>query len=673
MLKIYINSIEVLVKPNTTVLEACETIGIEIPRFCYHERLSIAGNCRMCLVEIEKSPKPVVSCAMPIMNGMKIFTDTPLVKKSREAVLEFLLLNHPLDCPICDQGGECDLQDQTIMFGSDRSRFYDFKRGVEDKNLGPLIKTIMTRCIHCTRCVRFSIEIAGVEDLGTTARGTHTEIGTYIEKVFQSELSGNVIDLCPVGALTSKPYAFTSRPWELKTVETIDASDAIGSNIRVDFKENEIMRILPRLNEDINEEWISNKTRFSYDGIKNQRLLTPSIKGVPYDWEDSLYKIMKSFKNRGGNDIVGICHSSTDLETQVSFKDFINSLGSESVGFINKLGINTDFPTAYRLNSSIASIANSDLCLLVGVDPRYEGSLLNVRLRKRFFEGGFSVSSVGSALNLTYPVDHLGLGGGTLTQISKGKHKFCSKLKEAKNPIIILGSGVLKRDDSLNIQHMLNNIGKQSATASTVNSSLGILHTQANQVGSLDLGLCSITLEQISKAKVLYLVGVDDQDINKISKHISSDCFVIYQGTHKISSTKVDVFLPTLTFTEKVGTFVNTEGRPQKALKVLKGPGLAKEDWQIFRALSEIVNDSLNYTHLDHLGTRLLSVLPILSSIGHIEDTLVRFKDKVSHSNILFTKFNPLIKDFYLTDSITRASRIMAECSVSLRKESKPF
>jgi len=433
------------------------------------------------------------------------------------------------------------------------------------------------------------------------------------------------------------------------------------------------MRILPRLNEDINEEWISNKTRFSYDGIKNQRLLTPSIKGVPYDWEDSLYKIMKSFKNRGGNDIVGICHSSTDLETQVSFKDFINSLGSESVGFINKLGINTDFPTAYRLNSSIASIANSDLCLLVGVDPRYEGSLLNVRLRKRFFEGGFSVSSVGSALNLTYPVDHLGLGGNTLTQISKGKHKFCSKLKEAKNPIIILGSGVLKRDDSLNIQHMLNNIGKQSATASTVNSSLGILHTQANQVGSLDLGLCSITLEQISKAKVLYLVGVDDQDINKISKHISSDCFVIYQGTHKISSTKVDVFLPTLTFTEKVGTFVNTEGRPQKALKVLKGPGLAKEDWQIFRALSEIVNDSLNYTHLDHLGTRLLSVLPILSSIGHIEDTLVRFKDKVSHSNILFTKFNPLIKDFYLTDSITRASRIMAECSVSLRKESKPF
>lgn len=673
MLKIYINNIEVFVKPNTSVLEACETIGIKIPRFCYHERLSIAGNCRMCLVEIEKSPKPVVSCAMPIMNGMKIFTDTPLVKKSREAVLEFLLLNHPLDCPICDQGGECDLQDQTMMFGSDRGRFYDFKRGVEDKNLGPLIKTIMTRCIHCTRCVRFSIEIAGVEDLGTTARGTHTEIGTYIEKVFQSELSGNVIDLCPVGALTSKPYAFTSRPWEVKTVESVDTSDAIGSNIRIDFKENEIVRVLPSLNEDINEEWISNKTRFSYDGLKNQRLLTPSIKGTFSDWEDSLSKITEAIKNVNSNDIVGICDSSTDLETQLSFKEFINSLGSENVGFINKLHINSDFSENYRLNSSIASIAESDLCLLVGVDPRYEGSMLNVRLRKRYFEGGFTVSSIGSALNLTYPVEHLGLGGNTLTQIAKGKHKFCSKIKEAKNPIIIIGSGVLKRDDSLNIQKLLADSIKQSSRVIGGFNGLGVLHTQANQVGSFDLGLSSINLEQISKAKILYLVGISSYDINKISKYISNDCFVIYQGSHKISNSKIDVILPSLTFTEKMGTVVNTEGRAQKTFKVLKGPGLSKDDWKIFRALSEVTKNSLNYSDFNQLERRLLCLLPLVSSMDKIEPTLISFDNKVDNSTVLFTKINLVIKDFYLTDSVTKASRIMAECSVSLRKESNNF
>jgi NADH dehydrogenase (ubiquinone) Fe-S protein 1 len=395
MLKIYVNNFKVFVQPNTTILEACESIGIEIPRFCYYEKLSIAGNCRMCLVEVEKSPKPVVSCAMPVMDGMKVFTDTPLVKKAREGVLEFLLLNHPLDCPICDQGGECDLQDQALTFGTDRSRFYDFKRGVEDKNIGPIIKTIMTRCIHCTRCVRFASEIAGIGDLGTTARGTNTEIGTYIEKVFQSELSGNIIDLCPVGALTSKPYAFIARPWELKTVDSIDISDAIGSNIRIDYKETEIVRILPRLNEEINEEWISNKTRFMYDGLKHQRLVRPYIKAINNlmvsNWVDSLSLIKIIFESKvfSKKNIVGICGANNDLETLVSFKNFINSLGSENIGFERNLNINNTYSFNYKFNMDTTKIENSDFCLLIGINPRYEGSLLNVRLRKRFFRRWF--------------------------------------------------------------------------------------------------------------------------------------------------------------------------------------------------------------------------------------------------------------------------------------------
>jgi len=450
MLKVYVNNLKVFVQPNTTVLEACETIGIEIPRFCYYEKLSIAGNCRMCLVEIEKSPKPVVSCAMPVMGGMKIFTNTPLVKKAREGVLEFLLLNHPLDCPICDQGGECDLQDQAITFGTDRSRFYDFKRGVEDKNVGPLIKTIMTRCIHCTRCVRFAAEIAGIGDLGTTARGLLTEIGTYAEKVFQSELSGNIVDLCPVGALTSKSHAFVARPWELKTVGSIDISDAIGSNIRIDFKETEIVRILPRLNEEINEEWISNKTRFMYDGLKRQRLISPYIKPVSTliasNWMDSL-SIIKIILESGvlyNKNIVGICGTNNDLETFLSFKNFIHSLGSESVGFERNLITNNTFSSNYTFNDEFTKIEKSDFCLLIGVNPRYEGSLLNIKLRKRFTEGGFKIVSVGTPVNLTYPITHIGLGVEQLydTFFNNEINPINKAFFEAKNPIVIFGSSI---------------------------------------------------------------------------------------------------------------------------------------------------------------------------------------------------------------------------------------
>jgi NADH dehydrogenase (ubiquinone) Fe-S protein 1 len=507
MLKIHVNNIELFVKPNSTVLEACEAIGIEIPRFCYHENLSIAGNCRMCLVEVEKSPKPVVSCAMPVMQGMKIFTNTPLVKKAREGVLEFLLLNHPLDCPICDQGGECDLQDQAMLFGNDRSRFYSFKRSVEDKNVGPLIKTIMTRCIHCTRCVRFATEIAGIEDLGTTSRGTHTEIGTYIEKVFQSELSGNVIDLCPVGALTSKPYAFTSRPWELKVSESIDLTDGIGSNIRIDFKETEIMRILPRFNEEINSEWISNKTRFFFDGLKHNRLSKPyvSIK-TPFfkkfqssNWEFALSKIGSRINKISSENIVGVCGLNTDLETQITFKEFINSLGSEKFGFETVFNTNADFSSQYKFNKSLLAIQNTDLCLLIGTNPRYEGSLLNVHLRKKMLESKFKVAYIGTSLNLTYTAEHLGLGVKVLKEIFVDeKHPFINEFRNAKNPLIIIGSSILKRKDSKVIISLLNSISNKNIFScssyknNTNCDSLNFLSTESNQFGALELGLLPI-------------------------------------------------------------------------------------------------------------------------------------------------------------------------------------
>jgi NADH-quinone oxidoreductase chain G len=458
MIKIQIDNKKVEVPANTTVLKACEIIGIEISRFCYHEKLSIAGNCRMCLVEIEKSPKPVVSCSMPVMPGMQIFTGTPLVKKARENILEFLLLNHPLDCPVCDQGGECDLQDQALLFGSDRSRFYELKRGVEDKKLGGLIKTIMTRCIHCTRCVRFSIEVAGIPVLGTTLRGTSTEIGTYLEKKFTSELSGNVIDLCPVGALTSKPYAFISRPWELKTEDTIDIFDGVGSNIRVDFKEYKIVRVIPRLQEEINGEWISNKTRFFYDGLTSQRIRFPEIykdkKWMRVGWGKAFLEICTHLQNQKPAEIAGICSANSDLETQVSFKNLINSFGSENVGFNKNLNLDTVVINNFKPHSTFSDLDKSDWCLLIGLNPRFEASVLNARLRKRYLEGNFTLGYIGFNTNFTYPIEHLGVN---ITSLRTLKVKnFLNKLKSKQNPLIIIGSNVYKRKDANQIQVYLN-------------------------------------------------------------------------------------------------------------------------------------------------------------------------------------------------------------------------
>jgi NADH dehydrogenase (ubiquinone) Fe-S protein 1 len=443
MTKVFVNDVEVLVKRGSTALQACEAVGIEIPRFCYHERLSIAGNCRMCLVEVEKTPKPVASCAMPLMDGMKIYTDTPLVKKAREAVLEFLLLNHPLDCPICDQGGECDLQDQAIVFGSDRSRFYETKRSVEDKNCGPLVKTIMTRCIHCTRCVRFSTEIAGVEDLGTTGRGEDTEIGTYVGKALESELSGNVIDLCPVGALTSKPYAFTSRPWEIRNTNSIDISDGVGSNTRIDFRGTEILRVLPRFNEEVNEEWISDKARFMYDGLKRQRIGSAYQKKngqiTATSWRSSLNKISSLLSNTDPSKVSFTAGGATNTATLVIMRDFLNKLGVSNCNYSTTNSWTPDLSKDYLLNGTISDIENSDVCLIVNSNPRAEATLLNARLRKRYLQGGFEVAYVGPHTDLTFPCTHIGTSLVSLEQIAEGKHIFCQTMANAENPMILIG------------------------------------------------------------------------------------------------------------------------------------------------------------------------------------------------------------------------------------------
>jgi NADH-quinone oxidoreductase chain G len=685
MIKVIVDGTDVFIKRGSTVLQACEAVGIEIPRFCYHERLSVAGNCRMCLVEIEKTPKPVASCAMPTMDGMKVFTNTPLVKKAREAVLEFLLLNHPLDCPICDQGGECDLQDQAMLFGSDRSRFYETKRGVEDKNCGPLIKTIMTRCIHCTRCVRFATEIAGVEELGTTGRGRETEIGTYIEKTFKSELSGNIIDLCPVGALTSKPYAFMSRPWELRSTNSIDISDGVGSNIRVDSRGTEILRILPRFNEAINEEWISDKARFSYDGLRLQRIESPYVRKdgqlVPAHWAEAFELISKKLHRVLSNTsskprILGLVGESIDLESAWLLKRWFQLLGANfdlKTSLNNE--VNCNLPVNYLQNTSIASIENSDLCLLVGVDPRYEASLLNVRLRKRYLEGGFTVASVGSPLNLTFPCQQLGLNKKTFIDICEGYHPFSKQLAMAENPMIIIGSALFSSKKENNLVYNLLNVLKQNIPNLTSDNWNGInyLNLEANSVGVFDLGVSSENLN--SDYDLAFLLA---SDLN--STKLNKNTFVIYQGSHgDISANIADVILPGATFVEKPSIFTNIEGHSQTANKVINPPGLARADWKVLTELTRYsIRTCLINKKAISQGSQKLSntekMVKLVPSISSSFNTDYYYRNE-SHkfldsklSNTKFSKleklpFNKSIHNFYITNSITRASITMAKCS----------
>lgn len=686
--EVFVDDKPVLVEPGTTVLQAAAMVGVEIPRFCYHERLSVAGNCRMCLVEVEKSPKPVAACAMPVMKGWRIKTNSDMTRKAREGVMEFLLVNHPLDCPICDQGGECDLQDQSMAFGSDRSRFTDIqfsgKRAVEDKDIGPLIKTIMTRCIHCTRCIRFASEVAGIDDLGTTGRGSDMQIGTYVEKFFLSELSGNVIDLCPVGALTSKPYAFTARPWETRKTESVDVLDAVGSNIIVSTRTGEVMRILPRVNEDVNEEWLSDKARFSYDGLKRQRLITPMIKGpngdlLPVEWEDALAVTAKALKS-AKCDVGVVAGGLADAEALISLKDLVNKLGSELVCTERAFpveGAGTDLRSSYLLNNRIAGVEEADVVLLIGTNPRFEAPLLNTRLRKAWINNELEVGLVGPEVNLTYTYDHLGDSPKIVDELLSGSHPFMEKLNNAKKPLIILGSQQLERDDGAAILSRVQQLSRK--VSSKVGGDwkvLNILQQVASQVAALDLGY-KAGVEAIKERppKVLFLLGADECLITR--NDLPNDATVIYLGSHGDNgATMADIVLPGAAYTEKQATYVNTEGRAQQTLVAVTAPGLAREDWKIIRAISEVVGAKLPYDTLNEVRSRLEEVSPNLTRYGDAEEAnfyeqaaeLAKTVKKDLGSEPLDVKQKEL-EEYFMTDPISRASQIMAKCVQAARKQ----
>uniref|UniRef100_A0A3B3WNQ5 NADH-ubiquinone oxidoreductase 75 kDa subunit, mitochondrial n=3 Tax=Poecilia mexicana TaxID=48701 RepID=A0A3B3WNQ5_9TELE len=680
LLEVFVDGKSVMVEPGTTVLQACEKAGMQIPRFCYHERLSVAGNCRMCLVEIEKVPKPVAACAMPVMKGWNILTDSDKTRKAREGVMEFLLANHPLDCPICDQGGECDLQDQSMQFGSDRSRFTEGKRAVEDKNIGPLIKTIMTRCIQCTRCVRFASEIAGVEDLGTTGRGNDLQIGTYVEKMFMSELSGNIIDICPVGALTSKPYAFTARPWETRKTESIDVLDAVGSNIVVSTRGGEVMRILPRLHEDINEEWISDKTRFAYDGLKRQRLTQPMVKNksgdlVPTSWEDVLTRAAGALQSVKGSDIAGVVGGLVDAEALVSLKDLLNRLNSDNLcteEMFPMTGSGTDLRSKYLLNTSIAGIEEADMLLLVGTNPRYEAPLFNARIRKSWLHNELHVALVGKKVDLSYTYDHLGESAKILKEISSGTHPFSQVLAQAKRPIVVVGSSCLQREDGAAIMAAVSTIARNAGVSSGLQGTwkiLNVLHRVASQVAALDLGY-KPGVDSILKnpPKILFLLGADAGCITR--QDLAKDSLIIYQGHHgDVGAPIADIILPGAAYTEKSATYVNTEGRAQQTKVAVTPPGMAREDWRIIRAISELAGVTLPYDSLDEVRDRLVEVSPNLVRYDELEEANY-FKQanelsKGVNQAVLTESLVPpqlTVKDFYMTDPISRASQTMAKC-----------
>ncbi|EPS69042.1 hypothetical protein M569_05719 [Genlisea aurea] len=676
VIEVFVDEYPVKIAKGMTVLQACEIAGVDIPRFCYHNRLSIAGNCRMCLVEVEKSPKPVASCAMPALPGMKIKTDTPIAKKAREGVMEFLLMNHPLDCPICDQGGECDLQDQSMAFGSDRGRFTEMKRSVVDKNLGPLVKTVMTRCIQCTRCVRFATEIAGVQDLGMLGRGSGEEIGTYVEKLMASELSGNVIDICPVGALTSKPFAFKARNWELKGTESIDVTDAVGSNIRIDSRGPEVLRVVPRLNEDINEEWISDKTRFFYDGLKRQRLNDPMIRGPDgrfktVSWRDALVAIADIIPQVKPQEIVGVAGKLSDAESMIALKDLLNRLGSNNVWCEgNGPNLNADIRSGYIMNTTISGLEKADAFLLVGTQPRVEAAIVNARIRKTVRASGAKVGYVGPPSDFNYEHEHLGTSPKTLTELAEGRHPFATVLSNSKNPVIIIGAGVFGRKDKEAIFSVVEKIAKNINAIRPDWNGVNVLLQAAAQAAALDLGLVPESENAIESAKFVYLMGADDERLDKLPEN----AFVVYQGHHGDKAVyRANVILPSSAFTEKEGTYANTEGCVQITVPAVPTVGDARDDWRIILALSQVTGVKLPYDSLNSIRARIGTVAPNLLEVD--ERVAATFSTSSLRPQVMKQKldegspFESAVKNFYMTDSITRASKIMAQCSALLLKK----
>ena len=669
MFKLKVNEIDIEVEENLTVLQACEKAGVEIPRFCYHEKLSIAGNCRMCLVEIEKSPKPVASCAMPVAEGMNIKTNTKFVEKARKGVMEFLLANHPLDCPVCDQGGECDLQDQSMFYGVDKSRYKENKRNVSEKNMGPLIKTQMTRCIHCTRCVRFATEVAGVPEIGAIGRGEDMEITTYLEKSMQSELSANVVDLCPVGALTSKPYVFEARPWELKKTESIDVMDAIGSNIRVDTYGWEVKRILPRINEDINEEWISDKTRYACDGLLNQRLDTPYIKYnkkfEKASWNEVFNIIKSKLKNTDKDKVCGITGDLVNMETLYLFKEFFNkTIGSHNVeSRCEHTYLNPEKRENYLFNSTINGIEEADFIFLVGSNPRYEATILNARIRKAYLQNKTQIISLNDVGDLTYPYKSLDGDIENIKKIVEDNHDISTLIKNSKKPLVILGQSSLKKEYSKFIFEAIKSYLSKNNKISKEWNSLNIISENASTVGAFDLGLYKTTngsnevLKNLEdhKFEIVYLLGADNIKFDKKNE------FIIYQGSHGDKGAEIaDIILPGAAYTEQNGYFTNLEGKLQKAYKASYPPEEAKEDWVIINELAEAMNHRKLYNDKDELDSSLLNQINL-----YIEKN-----NSTKSTNVEDIEFNKEVlkinnEDYYFSNVIARASKTMIECKAS--------
>ncbi|MGB6348862.1 MAG: NADH-quinone oxidoreductase subunit NuoG [Pseudolabrys sp.] len=674
MTKVIVDGKEIDVPPEYTLLQACEAAGAEIPRFCFHERLSIAGTCRMCLIEVVGIPKPQASCAMGVKDlppnkdgSPKILnTKTPMVKKAREGVMEFLLINHPLDCPICDQGGECDLQDQAMAYGVDASRYQENKRAVEEKYIGPLVKTIMTRCIHCTRCIRFSTEVAGVPELGAIGRGEDMEITTYLEHAMTSELQSNVVDLCPVGALTSKPYAFAARPWELNKTQSIDVMDAVGSAIRVDTRGREVMRILPRANEDVNEEWISDKTRHVVDGLRTQRLDQPYVRAngrlQPATWKDAFAVIASKVKASNGKRIGALAGQLAAVEEMFALKSLMAALGSKNIDArYPGSPLHSKFGRAsYLFNSTIAGIDEADAIMLVGSNPRREAAVLNARIRKRYLKGNVLIGVVGEKADLTYPYNYLGAGPESLAQFVD--HPPAQKEK----PMFIIGQGALNRRDGAAVLAMLAKAAASLGVTKDGWNGFNILHSEAALVGALDIGFVpddggmdTAAMLAPNALDVLFLLGVDEVEV-------PAGNFVVYIGTHgDRGAHRADVILPGAAYPEKSATYVNTEGRVQMTSRAAFPPGEAREDWAILRALSDAIGHKLPYDSLAALRQAMAAAHPHLMRIDQIapgEAGDIKKLAKLAGAADK-TPFHSAVADFYLTNPIARASAIMAECS----------
>ncbi|MCU7611629.1 NADH-quinone oxidoreductase subunit NuoG [Anaplasma capra] len=682
MVRVVVDSTEVEVEDGVTVLQACESAGVEIPRFCYHERLAIAGNCRMCLVEISGQPKLAASCAMPVSEGMEVSTNSEKVRKAREGVLELLLINHPLDCPICDQGGECDLQDQVMGYGRGIGRYDESKRAVSKKVFGPLIENSMNRCIHCTRCVRFLSDVAGTYEFGTFGRGENIEIDSCVEKGILSELSGNIVDLCPVGALTSKPYSFKARPWELSHCDTIDVLDAVCSNIRVDSRGLEVMRVLPRLNEDINEEWISDKTRFSCDGLGVQRLDRPYVrrggKLVGVSWDEALSLVAKKFRSASPGKVAAVSGDITDCESMLLLKKLMLHHGSDTMDCRQDGAKLLPYPRSmYLFNTSISRIEEADLCLLVNANLRFDAPIINARMRKRYLSGDMVIATVGHDFEYTYAVKSLGRELKVLKDIYDGQHEFCKAIRAAKRPMIVLGQDALLSEDGGGVLLLAARIAEKFDMVQEGWNGFNVLHRAAARVGGLDIGFLprdpsKVGVHEILRQasdggfQVLYLLGADELDLKSLKKSSGALPFVIYQGHHADHGAHVaDVVLPGAAYTEKRATYVNTEGRVQRTEVAIRSPGDSMEDWMILNALAERMGCGFGYGSVFDIWDELSSVGAQFKeeNIGNLIAQEWSSPPESFELPAFEREFTAAKRNFYMTDPISRASATMAKCT----------